>query len=122
MLYTFDSTYFKDVQARLANITEIGPGYLHLPADVSADYLRQFTSEHKITVRPRGKHGGRVGRAGKVWIPKSEHTPNHFWDCAVLNCVAADEELLGLRHLPDPAAPPTARHGRRVGRMTGFRD
>jgi len=101
MRYDFEADYHKDVQARLAEVAQPGPGYLHLPCDLPEQWFRQFTAEHKVTDRSRYRRGW-SGRPRTTWKPKSEGAANHYWDCAVLQCVAAD--VFRLRHLPAPGA------------------
>ena len=115
LLYMYDTNFFKDSQARLAQVDKPGPGYLHLPDDIPEDWFKQFASERKVTDRKRGK-AGRSGRAKKYWKPKYKNVPNHWWDCAVGNCVITDAQILNLRNLPDPKHPPRPRR-RRVGRI-----
>ena len=91
LLYVFDSNFHKDAQARLAAVSDEGPGYLHLPADLPGDWVRQFTAEHKVPDRSRGQRG-RSGRPRSVWRIKHEHAANHYWDTAVLNTVAGDDQ------------------------------
>ena len=103
MRFNFESLYWKDTQARLAQVDQPGPGYLHLPADTPEAWFRQFLSERKVVDRRRGKTG-RSGRPAKIWKTRGENTPNHYWDCAILNCVLTDMQLLNLRSLTPAAA------------------
>lgn len=120
MLYVYDSGFFKDAQARLASVEQPGAGYFHLPAGMPEVWYRQFLSESKVPKRHRATRG-RSGRVTFVWEPRSEHTPNHYWDTAVMQCVATDGALLNLRQLPDPNHP-VAPPRRRMGRLRGYKD
>jgi len=101
--YMFEDLYWKDTAARLAQVKEPGPGYLHLPADIGEEWFKQFASERKVIDRRRGKRG-RSGRPLKIWQTRSQHTPNHYWDCAVMQMVLTDAVILNLRNL-QPAEP-----------------
>lgn len=116
--FDFENTFWKDQAARLANVADAGPGYLHLPADLPEEWFRQFLSEVKVPERRRGRRG-LSARPTWHWKPRHLHTPNHYWDCAVLQCVLTDEQILNLRRLSDPNAPPAPAPRRRVGRMGG---
>lgn len=93
-LCSFVNLYFKD---RLARLMQPDSGKCHLPAEVGEDWFVQITSEHKVTIR-------KGGLTTKRWVLKPHRTENHYWDCAVMNLVAAD--LLGL-HWRFPAQPST---------------
>lgn len=103
-LCAFQNLYFKD---RLARLMQPESGKWHLPAGVGEEWFAQITAEHKVRLR---KGGLVVDR----WVLKPHRVDNHFFDCAVLNLVAAD--LLGLHwRLPatqatgEPSVPvPTA--------------
>lgn len=99
--YLFEDLFWKDTAARLAQVNEPGPGYMHLPADIPDEWFRQFMSERKVIDRRAGKRG-RTKRPLRYWKARSEHTPNHYWDCAVLNCLATDEQIGNLRNLRPP--------------------
>jgi hypothetical protein len=118
VLNLFENGFFKDSLARYAAIEEPGPGYLHLPSDTPRAWFDEFAAEHKAPERSRGKKG-RSGRTQFVWRPRTEGAANHFWDCEVLQTLWIDPQLLNLRNLPDPGAPPVRAPQRRVGRMTG---
>jgi len=101
--YTRHPQYFKDWAALLMSVDEPGPGYMHLPSDVSDDYLKQLCSEHKTIDRKRGKTGRSARRPKSSWKVRPGYRANHYWDCEVGNVFAA--ELLQLRALPDPNQP-----------------
>ncbi len=56
------------------------------------DYAKQITSEHKV----KAKKGG---REIEVWKTKTAHADNHYLDCEVYACTAAD--LLNVRYLKE---------------------
>jgi len=72
---------------------EPGPGYMHLPADISEDILRQLASESQMLKRQKG------GREIVVWVKKEGFRENHTWDTNVYADFAA--ELAGVFHLQD---------------------
>jgi phage terminase large subunit GpA-like protein len=115
----FENLHWKNVAARLAQNATPGPGYMHLPADIPDVWFSQFTSEKLVPDRSRGKRG-RSGRPMRIWKTSYEGAANHYWDCAVINTLATDEQLLNLRRLPDPTAPPPAEQTRKVLRMDRF--
>ena len=94
-LYTVNTDLFKGMSARLMNVTEPGPAYVHLPADVDREYLLQVTAEIQVADRKRGKSGRSARKPRLVWKMRAGRSRNHYWDCAVGNCVAA--EMLGVR-------------------------
>ena len=99
-LYTVNTDLFKDMAARLLGVTEPGPAYVHLPSDVDREYLMQVTAEAKVADRKRGKTGRSARKPRLVWKLRSGRSRNHYWDCAVGNCVAA--EMLGVRDADRP--------------------
>lgn len=96
--YMFEDLFWKDTAARMAQVKTPGPGYLHLPADIGDEWFKQFTAEHKVLDRKRGKRG-RSGRPLKIWQPRGRNTPNHFWDCAVMQMAMTHASILNLRNL-----------------------
>ena len=110
--YDFEALHWKDVQARLAQTPEAGPGYYHLPTDLPDDWFKQFLSEHKVVDRKRGKRG-RSGRPIRIWKTRTTASANHWWDAAILCCLATDPQVLNLRALPDPSVPPPSPPRRR---------
>jgi len=70
-----------------------GPGWFHLPKDVTEETLGQLTSEEQIIIR----HGKKTDI---FWKPKDQHRANHVWDTRVYGLFAA--QLRGAMALPDP--------------------
>ena len=101
-LLVFNVGYCKGMQARMVNATAAGPGFYHIEGDVDDDFLRQATAEELVVDRMRGRTGRSRRRPAKVWKLKAGRLANHYWDCDVGNCLAA--EALNLRALPDPSA------------------
>jgi phage terminase large subunit GpA-like protein len=94
-----------------------GPGYAHLPAGTMPEVLQHLASEDKVLI-PKGD------RHVALWQPKSEHTPNHLWDCEVYATAAAEiSGLWALDRLP-PSPPPAARPAKGKGepKPPGFLD
>jgi len=79
-----------------------GPGYYHLPGDITDDVLAHLVAEHSID-DPKSQNGG------TIWVPKAKHLPNHVWDLLVYGAVAA--EIVGVGELGEyvPPAPAPAR-------------
>lgn len=69
------------------------PGGFHLPEDVSEDYMKQMTSEARVT-KPSGAF---------VWVRVRE---NHFFDAEALNVAAAHSLHLQLRTTGTGTLPP----------------
>jgi len=100
--YDLNVTILKDRLYRLLFEAQVsGPGYMHLPADISEEILRQLASEEKRLERTRrGKRW--------MWVLKSSGTAeyagiaNHTWDLAVYAAFAA--ELVGARLLTSAEA------------------
>ena len=84
-------------------------GFWHLPEEVSEDYLRQATSEHKIVERDRS------GRPRESWVPVSMGMPNHYWDCEVMALAAAD--MMGIRLMRAKTPGAIAAHSTRERRQ-----
>lgn len=61
---------------RLGKVLEPGPGYIHLPHDVDAEFCKQLTSEKAITKYVRG-------RASIVWEPREKGIRQEAQDCWV---------------------------------------
>lgn len=105
ILWTFKANFFKDLASKHINSrpetdergVETGEwwGEWCLPEDIDEEYVRQVTSERRVWVRKRG-------RRHITWEPKTQTTPNHLWDCEVLNELAA--EMLFVRWIEAPAA------------------
>lgn len=56
------------------------------------DYAKQLTSEHKVKIK-------KGGRDVEVWKTKTAHADNHYLDCEVYACTAAD--ILQVRYLKE---------------------
>ena len=93
VLRMVDVGWFKN---RLSNfINDIDQSKWLPPGNADDSYIAQMASEHKVMVRDKG-----VARF--VWRPVVDGSPNHFWDCEVLQCAAVEE--LGLGRLVDEVA------------------
>ncbi len=104
--YDINVGVFKDRLYRLLFDSQVpGPGYFHLHRDTDDEVLRHLTGEKLIPIR-KGK------KTEMRWVPKSQHWPNHYWDCDVIASFIAD--LFGFRRLTDPnekKEPPKQAHG-----------
>ena len=88
--YDLNVTILKDRLYRLLfESTTPGPGYFHLPCDVTEEILGHFTSEEKRVVRRY--------RQELKWVLKNSGEANHIWDASVYATFAA--ELAGARLL-----------------------
>lgn len=67
-----------------------GHGSFMVYKDCDLDYAQQITSEHKVKIK-------KGGREIEVWKTKTAHADNHYLDCEVYACTAAD--ILGIRYL-----------------------
>ncbi|MGB0973204.1 MAG: terminase gpA endonuclease subunit, partial [Mycobacterium sp.] len=82
-VYTVMVDDAKDIMsARLQNIEEPGPGYVHFPLDFGESYFRQLTAEQAFTRRDK------KGFAHKVWELKKGRQRNEVWDTLVGNYAA----------------------------------
>lgn len=80
-----ETNWFKDLLSARINDKEVE---WELTSDaLKLDYCRQMASEHKIFDRKAGKYR---------WVPISMGSPNHAWDCEVLQNVAADLSNVSL--------------------------
>lgn len=111
LLYTFKADYWKDKLSRLIHLEPGEAGDWSLPRSIDEPYLRQMTAERRVLVRKKG-------RIQSHWEPITEHAPNHYFDCEVLNVIAA--EILGVRYFdseiekrvrPPPAPTPDRDEG-----------
>jgi len=91
ILRLIDTGYYKDMLSRLLNDPDATKWMPH--AAVDDDYCKQMASEHKVIVN--GK---------QVWVPVVSGGANHFWDCEVLQCAAADMAHVAL--MPVMASAP----------------
>jgi phage terminase large subunit GpA-like protein len=89
--YDLNITILKDRLYRLLfESTTPGPGYFHLPGDVTEEILGHFTAEEKRLIRVRY-------RQELKWVLKDSGKANHLWDASVYATFAA--ELAGARLL-----------------------
>ncbi len=109
-LWHVNTTLYKNRAARLLTNETPGPGYLHLPADTTEDFLTQMTGEEKRPVR-KGR-----GKPVELWVPK-KGVEVHYWDAFLESLVAADQKR--VFNLRPPGAPELQRRrpgGRRFAR------
>jgi len=66
---------------RLVKITDPGPGYIHLPHEVDAEFCKQLTSEKAITRYVRG-------RPTTAWEPRAKGIRQEAQDCWVYGYAA----------------------------------
>ncbi len=94
LLRWINTEYFKDVLAftlREGTETEKEEQWQE-HREINDVYAKQMASEHKVAERK--------GQSVKlVWKPLSSGTPNHLWDCAVLQMAGAF--MLEVSNLPD---------------------
>lgn len=83
VLHTLNVDYFKRMAHRLVAQPEGHAGQWHLNRDTSEDYVKQFTSEHQVVERRKGK------RSKVVWKPKTDGAANHYLDCEVYGLALA---------------------------------
>ena len=83
VLWNLNVNQYKDKLNRL--VTSKDPAKWHLFKDPTEEYLRQFTSEHKILIRNRT-----TGKARELWQKKKEASANHYLDAEVYALAAAD--------------------------------
>jgi phage terminase large subunit GpA-like protein len=104
--YDMNEDHYKSaLHSMLWGTDEPGPGYLHLPRDVTDEFLQHLTAEEAREIPVKDK---RV----VIWVNKTGR-PNHWWDCLVHARNAA--ELIGVRWLTPPR-PPTKPAGKPVAR------
>ncbi len=113
VLWHVNTTYFKDRAAGIAANEQTGPGFMHLPADTTDEWLAQFTAEAKRVI-PKGR-----GRNVHAWVTKKGGEP-HRWDTFVLALAAAD--MVGVRNIRPAGAPAAPKPRRRVRTMKRFAD
>ena len=71
-----DANYFKNMLAGKLEIAPLDPGAFHLHADTTDEYARHMCAEY-------------VDEKKQVWVLPAGKA-NHYWDCEVMNFVAAD--------------------------------
>lgn len=109
-LLVVNTSYWKEhILARLAGRVEGAAMEAmddwRFPAGVGKAYLMQLTAEQLV----RERKGGRVVAA---WVLRPGRTANHYLDCRVYGCAAADRE--GVRQLVRPAEAPRAGAAKRA--------
>lgn len=97
-LFLIDTNHFKDKLSRMQTAQDGDHGAWNLHENVSADYLSQVTSEHKIL-----KRNTRTGVTQAVWTRKPGTGGNHLFDAEVYALAGAD--LLGVYALPEDEQP-----------------
>lgn len=88
-LVTFDTDHFKTSLYHRVRWPQDEPGAWHVYRGISRDYCQQLVAE-EVVQHPTGK---------RVW--QANRRANHFFDCEVLNLVAA--RTLALEALPELA-------------------
>ena len=91
-LRVFDTNFYKDMLARLLK----ADGKWRVHREITEDYRRQMTSEHKVIDRKTQQ---------RAWQALSTGTPNHYWDCEVLQAAAADMAQISAWQPPAQKAP-----------------
>ena len=81
-LLIVNTIYYKDMLALKLQIAPGDPGAFHVHSEIGEDYAKQMVSEVKDE------------QTGLWKCPSGKD--NHYWDCEVLNLVAAD--ILGVRY------------------------
>jgi phage terminase large subunit GpA-like protein len=102
-LYLLDTGYYKDMFVRLINgkLVDTVNGVDSLTEqwlphrDVSDDYCQQLASEHKIRDRKKNKDR---------WVLVTEGAANHYFDCEVTQCAAAEMSQVAVTKPPEPTA------------------
>ncbi len=87
--------YKETIASRLIRSNGTGSFMVYKKCDL--DYAQQITSEHKVKVK-------KGGREVEVWKTKTAHADNHYLDCEVYACTAAD--LLNIRYLKEDEEEP----------------
>ena len=90
--YIVDVGYFKDILSGRMNGQSDEDIKWQVFEGVGDDYCQQMASEHKVISR-RGR------KVEIIWMPKSKHAANHYWDCETYNTVAA--VMAGVEYLPE---------------------
>jgi phage terminase large subunit GpA-like protein len=107
--YDLNVGAYKDYLFRaLFENDQAGPGYLHLPRDISENICLQLSSEEKHRVR-------RHGRDHYIWALKRGRE-NHVWDGSVYARFAADIADVYWLLAPGQGRRPLREDGRPVGR------
>lgn len=87
----------KDRFSRLLENDGDGPGRVHFPTGLPADFAAQFASEVRVPI---------LGRQGHRWIQRYRGLANHYWDTTIYAYAAAI--LAGVTNLlaPDQRVKP----------------
>lgn len=112
LLHRFESRFFKDGASVSLKHQTPGPGYVHLPADISEKFFKHMDSEIRV-VKTRKNKKRTTGKDEGIWEEKSSAWPNHGWDDFVMGLMGA--EASGFRNLQNPDEPPPPVPKRRVG-------
>ncbi len=98
-LWTVNTDLYKNrLMSSIVGKDEHGEDLWLLNDGVDAHYLTQMASEHRVV--ERRKSGVQL-----VWRPVSAGVDNHYWDCEVLQQVAADVLQLDVPVASGPAQP-----------------
>lgn len=109
-LTLIDTGHYKDMLHRLVSIDPDVTRW-QVCRDVNDDYIAQMASEHKV-LDPKTRK--------LVWTPTTSHAANHFWDCEVLQCAAADmANFAQIVEQPQQAQPRPAESSDWVGGHRG---
>lgn len=87
-LWYVDTKFFKD---RINRMRKASPPLWHIPTNVSQDYMKQVSSEHKVILR------NSRGIRREVWTLRPGQKQNHYWDGEVYAAAAA--EMLGVSRM-----------------------
>jgi phage terminase large subunit GpA-like protein len=97
-LTTWHTTHFQDIlQGQIDRGPGQGAGALHLPADVSREYIEHLKSERRQEILIDGV-------PTEVWKPLTDATPNHMRDAHCMGLVVA--ALDGWGFMPNPHDDP----------------
>lgn len=91
VLRKVDSGAYKDMLNRLIRDPDETKWTLH--SEVDDDYCRQLASEHKVLDRKKRTMS---------WQPKTSGAANHYLDCEMQQCAAADMTNVALMKPPEP--------------------
>lgn len=98
-VYELNTLEYKDRLWRFLFDTQVpGPGYMHLPEDITGDVVGELCSEHKLVIK--GK---------PVWCPKKDGRDNHTWDCGGYGLFLADLIGVGTMKSPGQVPPPSVK-------------
>lgn len=86
--------------------TAPGPGFMHIPAELPEDYLKQLASEEKRVVRTSRY------KTALRWVLKHGFKYNHIWDAIVYAAFAA--EIMGARLIGPDDYKPVKKVGKKI--------